>query len=148
MNRIKFSEFEITPLRETAKKLNLTDEEYFSSAYKDYISNSKLKLINPEQEGSPQKYKEGLTSETTSSLALGSAVHELYLQSDEFILVEGLCKPSAKLGQVIDRIKYYRDQQYSIYDAIIQSSIDVNYYSNNLTSKRIQKIIKEGFYYY
>jgi len=148
MQRVKFSDFEIIALKDTAKKINLTDDEYFGPDYKDYISNSRMTLINPEQGGSPQKYKAGFTGSTSSSLALGSAVHQLYLQPDEFILVEGLRKPSAKLGLMIDRIKYYRAQNYSIRDSIIKSSADVDYYANSLTVKRVQKVIKEGLYYY
>ena len=41
----------------------MSDEEYFSSKYTNYISNSRLKLINPNQNGSPSKYKEGFTGE-------------------------------------------------------------------------------------
>jgi len=50
MQKIKFSDFTITALKDTVRKLNLSDEEYFSSEYKKYISNSKLSLINPEQD--------------------------------------------------------------------------------------------------
>jgi len=148
MKIVKFSDFEITALQDTVRKINLSDEQYFSKEYSHYISNSRLALINPEQEGSPQKYKDGFTGEITSSLVLGSAVHQLYLQPDEFTLIKGLRKPSAKLGQMIERIKYYRNKKYSIYDAIINSSTDIEYYVNSLTVNRIKKVIKEGLYYY
>ena len=49
-------DIKITPLIETIKFLEISDEEYFSEAYSDYISNSRLKLINPEQGGSPEAY--------------------------------------------------------------------------------------------
>ena len=44
-------EIKITPLIETIEYLDISDEEYFGDAYSDYISNSRLKLINPEQGG-------------------------------------------------------------------------------------------------
>ena len=46
-------EIKITPLIETIEYLDISDEEYFGDAYSDYISNSRLKLINPKQGGSP-----------------------------------------------------------------------------------------------
>ncbi|MBQ0113516.1 MAG: hypothetical protein KBT03_10330 [Bacteroidales bacterium] len=49
----------------------ISDEEYFSPKYSDYISNSRLKLINPDQGGCPSQYKIGFTGETTTSLAIG-----------------------------------------------------------------------------
>ena len=36
---------EIVP--ESIQLIKMTDEEYFSDKYKDYISNSKLGLLNP-----------------------------------------------------------------------------------------------------
>ena len=50
----------LTPLMETIHFVEMSDEEYFSEKYADYISNSKLALINPEQDGSPEIYLEGL----------------------------------------------------------------------------------------
>ena len=38
------------------KILNINDEEYFSKKYSNHISNSKLKLINPKEGGSPELF--------------------------------------------------------------------------------------------
>ncbi len=148
MNQVKWRDFKITVLPETVKKINMSDEVYFSKEYADYISNSRLKYINPDQDGSPQQYKEGITQESTTSLTTGSAVHQLFLQSKEFTLVEGLNKPSAKLGLVIDKIKYYRQQNYNISDSIELAANAVDYYSKSLAKNRINNIIKKGLYYY
>ena len=43
-------------LPETIRLVKMTDKEYFSSENKDYISNSKLGLINPDEGGSYEKY--------------------------------------------------------------------------------------------
>jgi len=42
-------------LTNSIQLLNLSDEEYFSDIYANYTSNSKLKLINPLEGGSPKK---------------------------------------------------------------------------------------------
>ena len=76
-----------------------------------------------------------------------SAIHECTLQSESFTLGPKLKKPTAKLGAVIDKVKEYRNQNYGIYDAIVQASKDCNYYVNQINAK-LSKIIKDGFEYY
>ena len=148
MKVIKWSDFKISVISDSIKRLKISDEIYFGPLYKDYISNSRLKDINPNQNGSPQLYLDGGIYENNSSLSIGSAVHQLLLQKNDFNLIEGLHKPSAKLGQVIDKIKYYRKNGLSISDAISKSSQDISYYATSLTKNRIKKIISEGLHYY
>ena len=68
---------EIIP--ESIELIKLTDEEYFSNKYKDYISNSKLSLLNPDEEGSIEKYESGFDSKFSDSFELGGAVHAIVL---------------------------------------------------------------------
>ena len=105
---IKLSDVKLIPLLHTVKRLKISDEEYFSSKYSEYISNSRLKYINPSQGGSPSKYKNGIQQETTRSLQLGSAIHEVFLQPESFSLEEDLGRPSAKLGDVCDYVMKQR----------------------------------------
>lgn len=49
----------LTPLLDTLRLKNISDELYFSEKYSMYISNSRLGLINPEQGGTPNKFWEG-----------------------------------------------------------------------------------------
>lgn len=114
MKKISLSSFNIKPIISSAYHLDISDEEYFGPNYRNFISNSKLKLINPDQGGTPKSYKNGLKSEDTASLRLGSAIHELFLQSESFRLCENLPKPTAKLGEVIDRIRYHRSNNETI----------------------------------
>ena len=95
------SKFKIKIL--SINSLDITDEVYFSDKYSNYISNSKLKLINPDEGGSFKTYLEGLKSKSTGSLDLGSAVHELVLQNESFEL-NSYIKPSGKIGKVIHRV--------------------------------------------
>lgn len=148
MKKVFLNSFDIIPITSSAIRLKISDEEYFGPKYKEYISNSKLKLINPEQGGTPELYKNGLLSENSTSLRLGSAIHELFLQSESFNLKENLHKPTAKLGEVIDRIQYYRFNNYSILNSIQNACRDINYYTNSLTPKRIKTIISKGLKYY
>ena len=46
---VKFSDFEIVPIMSSVVKRDISDELYFSSKYAKYISNSRLKNINPNE---------------------------------------------------------------------------------------------------
>lgn len=144
---IKLSDIHLVPDLNSVFREKISDSVYFSSLYSDYISNSRLKLINPDQFGCPSKYLQGFTGETTQSLSIGSAVHELLLQPDDFRLVD-VDKPSAKLGQVVEEIYRNRHNGNSIYDSIINACKRIHYYENNLSNSRITFIIREGFKYY
>lgn len=56
---MRLADIELVPIVETLQLLKITDEEYFSSKYKNYISNSRLRLLNPQQDGSPDKFFTG-----------------------------------------------------------------------------------------
>lgn len=146
MKKVKLSDFNIYPLTNTAKRLKISDEEYFSDKYADYISNSRLGYINPDQNGSLEQYLNPPHLSTTS-LAVGSAVHCLILQPESFTLGPRCDKPTAKLGAVIDKVRKYRRENYSIYDAIVKACKDCDYYKNQIDSK-IKHIIKNGLKYY
>lgn len=143
-----FSKFKIELIPGSIERINMTDEEYFSDKYKDWISNSKLSLINPEQNGSPKKFKEGIKQSFNSSFDLGSAVHGLVLQPESFILSDCICKPTAKLGLFTEKVFKYRNKGYSIYDAMIMGSEESDYYHNKLSLTRIKNAIKSGLEYY
>lgn len=144
---INLSDIKLIPDLDSVYREKISDEEYFSDKYSSYISNSRLKLINPEANGSPLKYKKGFSDNYCQSLRIGSAIHELYLQKDTFNLVEDLDRPSYKLGDVIDSIKDFRLKGYSIYNSIKNACLQINYYENSWNIK-IKKIIKDGFQYY
>lgn len=139
------SKFKIKIL--SINSLDITDEVYFSDKYSNYISNSKLKLINPNEGGSFKTYLEGLKSKSTGSLDLGSAVHELILQNESFEL-NSYTKLSGKIGKVIESIFKYRNRGYSILNSIQRASEEISYYVSQLTNTRISKIISSGLKYY
>lgn len=144
----------ITPDYESVERREIDDATYFGSEYKEYISNSRLKLINPDEGGSFETFLKGLQSSNSSSFDLGTAVHEIILQEDLFEISNQL-KPTAKAGQMIDKIFYYRNKQdengrylYKIGESIIYASEDVNYYVKQLTKDRIKALMKVGWDYY
>lgn len=132
----------ITPLLDTLRLQKIDDEVYFSEEYSKYISNSRLSLINPEQEGDPKAFFEGLSkhSKYSDALIFGSAVHELVLQPELFELCETVDRPTAKLGFMADEL-YNRYCNGTLTDgAIIAASNKINYYKGKMTSDRIQAV--------
>ena len=148
------NKFEIIPDYDSVECKEIDDETYFSSEYRNYISNSKLKLINPDEGGSFETYLKGLQSASSTSLSVGTAVHEVILQEESFEISDQL-KPTAKAGMMIDRIFYYRNKKnekgeycYKIGESIIFASEDVGYYTNQLTKKRLRTLLESGWDYY
>lgn len=127
---------EITIIPETIELIRLTDEEYFSPKYKDYISNSKLSLVDPTEGGSIDKYKEGYKSDYSESFELGSAVHMMLLQS-ELYTISHINKPSGKLGLFADKVYELEKSGVDRDEAIKQASVSANYYSGKLSDKRL-----------
>ena len=145
--KINLNEIIINPDLDSIVREKISDEEYFSDRYSHYTSNSRLKLIDPDKNGSPSKYQKGFKTGYDPSLALGSVVHQCVLQPDEFSLGPDLNKPSAKLGAVIDKIKEYRKHD-KIIDALNKACTTIDYYKDKLNRNRLRKIINEGLGYY
>lgn len=131
---------EITPLIDTLKLQKIDDSVYFSKKYNGYISNSRLSLINPEQDGSPEKFFEGFKPTYSEAFSLGSNVHALTLQSELFLLVDSVDKPTAKMGALADRL-YPIFLKKEITDKDIkQEATIVDYYKGNLNEKKIAEV--------
>lgn len=132
----------LTPLYNTIRLLDISDEEYFGKGYREYISNSRLKLINPEQGGSPKIYKEGLGSSISDSLYFGSAVHELVLQPEEFELVHAVNRPTAKMGFMADELyKGFVEGGLSVED-VIEASNKIDYYKGKMDDKKVVNVFE------
>lgn len=146
METIKFSDFQIIPIHNSIKRIEMDDDTYFGPNYKDCVSNSRLSLINPSQDGSAKKYFNPPKFET-SSLKTGSYVHQLLLQPDEFCMAPKMGRPTAKLGDVLDEIIKNRIDGLSIYDSIVKACNKIGYYINCI-DKKISYIIEKGLKYY
>ena len=144
--KVKFEDFKIIPDLDSIRNIEMSDETYFSSKYGKYSSNSGLKNIDPKEGGSAEKFCNP-PHFSTDSLIIGTSVHEILLQPDEFVLGPNLGKPSAKLGRVIDEIWKNRQNGDSIYDSIYKACKKIDYYSNSI-DKKIRFIIEKGLAYY
>ena len=134
MEKVKFSDFQIKVDINSVCKKEISDEEYFSPKYGHYISNSRLKNIDPLAGGSPAKYK--LNPKISSdSLRIGSTVHECLLQPGEFELAPKIDRPTAKLGLVMDAIPGFLEEGIGLDDAIKQAAAKVDYYSSTINTK-------------
>ena len=141
---MKLSDIQLTPLLDTLRLEKITDEVYFSSQYKNYISNSRLGLLNPRQDGSPDKFFEGKYSGGfSSSLSCGSAVHELTLQPELFELAPDLDKPTAKMGAMADELFSIYASRNVTKEDVIAASDKVDYYKGKMTEDRINEVLSK-----
>lgn len=90
-------QFEI--VKNSAVLVDISDDDYFGK-YKDYISNSRLSLINPEENGSNKKFIEGIKSSYSPYFNLGTAFHASILQPDSYEVSENLL-PEGVAGEII-----------------------------------------------
>lgn len=132
---------------ESVKLLRLSDEEYFSDTYKDYISNSSLSLLDPTNNGSIKKFLDGYKNDYSESFELGSAVHLECLQKGEYKIID-IDKPTSKLGVFSEKLYDLRKKGLPIYKAIQEASVQANYYANKLNDKKIKNALKQLLPYY
>ncbi len=129
------AQIEIIP--ESIRLVKMTDKEYFGEGERDYISNSKLGLINPDEGGSLEKYLAGYSGEYSESFELGSAVHAIVLQPDEYN-ISPVRKPTGKLGLFAEKAydMWVHDVEYG--ELVEKASKEADYYSGKMTEKRIE----------
>lgn len=138
MTSLQGLEFKITPLIETLWIGKIADADYFSKQYRNYISNSRLGLIDPSKDGSPEKFFEGFKPIYSSSLELGSAVHELTLQNDLFTLCTSVDKPTGKVGIIADKL-YSKDKDITFED-VVRVAQEIDYYRGNATENQLKTV--------
>lgn len=134
----------LTPLLETLHLEKISDAVYFSEQYSGYVSNSRLGLLNPKQDGSPEKFFEGFKPiGYAPALEMGSAVHELILQPEYFELAEDVGKPTAKLGAMADALypTYIERSTVTLQD-FIAASDRIEYYKGKVTSKLFEDALR------
>ena len=133
----------ITPLLDTLRLQKIDDEEYFSEKYSNYISNSRLGLINPDQGGSPERFFTGFKPMYSAAFSLGTGVHCCTLQNDLFTICESVDKPTAKLGALADRLySTYKTREITTEDIIKEATI-IDYYGGNLNTAKIKAVLEK-----
>lgn len=146
---MQLSEIKLTPLLDTLQLIKISDAEYFSPKYGEYISNSRLGLLNPRQGGSPESFFTGFKDEGfISSLVIGSAVHELVLQNESFELAPALDKPTAKMGAMADELYPVWLKHPIRTSDITEASNKINYYKGKLTPDRIKQVNEQCIPYW
>lgn len=139
------SKIKIEFLTDTATRLeNIPDDDYFGPAYKDYISNSQLKLINPEEGGAPTRFLEGFVGDSSPALELGSAVHQMILEKDKYFL-SPVDKPSGKVGLICDTFHIFKSVEgLSEREALIKACEEHDYYKGKMTDKKYEDLLIKG----
>lgn len=127
---------------------NVPDEEYFGEEYKQYVSNSILKYINPDEGGSPYIYANRINSQS-SSLELGSAVHKAVLEGDKYVLAE-VSKPSGKLVAIVEKAyTLYLENSARTYEKVmLEAMLELDYYGEARTATRADAAIEAGEEYF
>lgn len=143
---VRLSDFKIIPLLDSIKRVDMDDETYFSPKYSKYISNSRLKYISPKDGGSPEQYQNP-PHFSTQSLKIGSAIHECLLQPESFTLAPKMGRPTAKLGDVVEKVYNYVKDGMNQNDAIRKACVEVDYYVNQI-DRKIPMIIEKGTPYW
>lgn len=138
---------EVSIIPESIKLLKMSDEEYFSLKYKDYISNSKLSLINPDEGGSLELFLSDQKQSYSDSFELGTALHVSLLQPDSYIIAN-IEKPTGKLGLWAEKVFELRKKGHTIKDSFYIASNDANYYAGKLTGNRLKTAIKSSLSFY
>lgn len=140
---MELKDIKLTPLLDTLRLEKISDKVYFSEKYSNYVSNSRLGLLNPRQDGNPDKFFSGFKFTASQALALGSAVHELVLQPDSFELSEDVGKPTAKLGVMADELYPIFVERDVTKDDVVKASDKVDYYKGKITKDRANDVISE-----
>lgn len=133
----------IIPLIDTLRLQKIDEEEYFSKRYSNYISNSRLGLINPEQDGSPEKFFIGFKPTYSAAFDLGTGVHCMTLQSDLFTVCEEVDKPTAKMGALADRLYNIHKGEIPSKESICEQATIIDYYKGNLSQNQIDNVISK-----
>ena len=125
----------ITPILETLQLEDISDEEYFSQRFKNYISNSRLGVLKKD---GAKAFFEGIPQVYNSSFETGSLIHTMCLQPEDYEVIEGVYKPTAKAGLMADAL-YKVDGTTPTDDEIKSMSYIIGYYKDKLTSNRLKE---------
>lgn len=147
IENLNLKDFNISVILNDTENLDISDEVYFSAEYSDYISNSRLGLVDPKRKGSYKNFLEGFKTSTLEAFELGSSVHALTLEPDKYFLSEYI-KPSGKVGKIVELVYKYRNNGYALNKALKKAVEETNYYYGILTPKKQKKLLEEGLDYY
>jgi hypothetical protein len=132
-------------------RIKISDEEYFKGTYKNHISNSRLSLINEAEGGSDQVFvNPAQKSDEMRGFRLGSAIHQLFLESDKYTLSQ-MDIPSTSIAKIFNTIYAltHREEEPLNFEEALQISIKLhNYYKGDPGEKRLANLLDKGKSYY
>ena len=140
---MKSKDIIITPILDTLHLEKISDAEYFSAKYNNYISNSRLGLIDPNREGNAEKFFGGFKPIYSSSLSIGSAVHAMCLQKDLYNIVDSIDLPTGKMGIMAEKLFNKCEGNIPTDADIISIAKEIDYYGGNLSPKRISEVVEK-----
>lgn len=133
------------------QRLKVSDEDYFKGSLKDYISNSRLALINEAQGGSADIFvKPVQKDEEVRAFRLGSAIHQLFLEPDKFQLSD-IELPSNGIVSIFNTIYNlcHKEEAPLTFDEALTFAIKFhNYYNGDPGEKRLASLLEKGMPYY
>lgn len=140
LNKELLKQIKITPLLDTLKLEDISDEIYFKEYRKDYISNSRLGVLKRD---GVKAFFEGIPQVYNSSFETGSLIHTMCLQNENYEVIDGVFKPSAKAGLMADAL-YKSDGTFPNDDEIKSESYKIGYYKDKLTTNRLVEFRKKA----
>jgi len=135
INNELIKQIKITPILDSLKLEDISDEVYFSEYRKDYISNSRLGILKKD---GAKVFFEGIPQVYNASFETGSLIHQMVLQGDDYEVIPKVFKPSAKAGLMADAL-YKSDGTFPTDDEIKAQSYIIGYYKDKLTSNRLKE---------
>jgi hypothetical protein len=126
-------QIKITPLLDTLRLENISDEEYFSEYKNDYISNSRLGVLVKD---GVEAFFKGIPQVYNPSFETGSLIHTMVLQPESYEVIDKVFKPTAKAGLMADAL-YKSDGTTPTNDEIKAQSYIIGYYKDKLTDNRL-----------
>lgn len=133
INNEIIKKIKITPLLDTLKVENISDDVYFTEYRRDYISNSRLGVFKRD---GVKAFFEGIPQTFNPSFITGELVHQQVLQPESFYVVDSVFKPTAKAGLMADAL-YKGDGSTPTDDEIKSQSYIIGYYKDKLTPNRL-----------
>lgn len=125
------------------------------------INNSSLSYINPEEGGSPEKYRkfleEGFDKGSTTALSFGDVLHEHILEKKDFLLLDKMPSENIKsiLDPILESIKILNDpfnpvsrdiKDYS--ERIVTNARSLNYGASWTEGRVVNDVIRKGEQYW
>lgn len=136
-------------IAESIKRLDITDEVYFSDQYSEYLSNSRLSLLNPAQNGSIYKFNTPF-AKGNEAFKLGSAIHALILEPEKYTLSD-FTAPSGVIATIFETTYKltHRAKNPVSFDEALEMAVKLHgYYGESLNEKRRNSILEKGMNYY